>query len=97
MSGAIFEGIFGYPRYTYGKDVEYFYGFFHMHQMEEAWNINMSEEFNPSLANVLEKNMMEWFSIYAPSFMCVGHKPYPFVNERHTICCGLTLFCRELR
>ena len=25
-----------------------------------------------------------------PGFMCVGRKPYPFVNKKHTICCGLT-------
>ena len=23
-------------------------------------------------------------------FMCVGHKPQPFGNKMHTICCGLT-------
>ena len=34
--------------------------------------------------------MMEWFNKYAPVFMCVGRKPHPFVNERNTICCGLT-------
>ena len=35
---------------------------------------------------------MEWFNKYAPVFMCVGRKPHPFVNEGHTICCGLTKF-----
>ena len=40
--------------------------------MEEAWNINMAEEFNPSWINVLEEIMVEWFSKYAPVFMCVG-------------------------
>ena len=25
-----------------------------------------------------------------PRFMCVGNKPHPVGNERHTICCGLT-------
>ena len=33
--------------------------------------------------------MMEWFNKYAPIFMCVGHKPHSFLNERNTICCGL--------
>ena len=47
--------------------------------MEEAWNINMAKYFKPSLFNVLEKSMMEWFKKYALGFMCVGH----------TICCGL--------
>ena len=34
--------------------------------------------------------MMEWFNRYAPVFMCVGRKPHPFGNDRHTTCCGLT-------
>ena len=34
--------------------------------------------------------MMEWFNKYAPGFMCDGHKPHPFGNERYTICCGFT-------
>ena len=33
---------------------------------------------------------MEWSKKYAPGFMSVGRKPHPFVNERHTIFCGLT-------
>ena len=50
----------------------------------------MAEEFNPPWINILEESMMDWFKKYAPGFMCVGHKPNTFGNERHTICCGLT-------
>ena len=57
--------------------------------MEEARNMNMSEEFNPSWINVLDKIIMEWFNKYAPGFMCIGPKTHPFGNERHTVCCGL--------
>ena len=60
-----------------------------MLQMVEAWDLNMSEEFNPSCINVLDKSMMDLFNKYAPIFMCVGRKPHPFGNERHAICCGL--------
>ena len=28
--------------------------------------------------------------MWDPGFMCVGRKPNPFGNERHTICCALT-------
>ena len=90
MSRTMFEGILGYLRYKYQKDIEYYYGFFHMHKMEEAWNLNMDEEYNPSWINVLDKSMIDWFKKIAPGFMCVGRKPNPFRNERHTICCGLT-------
>ena len=51
-----------------------------MCQIEEAWDMNMSEELNPSWINVLEKSIMEWFNKYAPGFMCDGRKPHPFGN-----------------
>ena len=57
--------------------------------MEELWNKNIEEKFNPVLINVLEKRIMEWFNKYYPGFMCVGRKPHLFGNESHTICCGL--------
>ena len=85
-----FEGILGYICYTYQKYIGYYYGFLNMNKMEESWTLNMAEEFNPSWINVLDKIMMEWFNKYAPRFMCVGRKPHPFGNKRHTICCGLT-------
>ena len=90
MSRNRFEGILGSLRYTDRKDIKYYYGLFHMRQMEESWNLNTAEEFNPSWINVLDGIMMEWFNKYAPGFMCVERKPYPFGNERHTISCGLT-------
>ena len=33
---------------------------------------------------------MEWFNKYVPGFICVGRKPYPFGNERHTLIFGST-------
>ena len=48
MSRTRFEGILGYLRYIYKKDVEYYDGFFHIIKMKEAWKPNMAEEFNPS-------------------------------------------------
>ena len=43
MSSTRFEGILGSLRYIDKKDVEYYDGFFHMRQIEEAWNLNMAE------------------------------------------------------
>ena len=48
MSRTRFEGILGFLRYKVKKDVGYSAGFFHMHKMEDAWNLNMAEEFNTS-------------------------------------------------
>ena len=90
MSRTRLEGILGCLRYTYQKDVEYYYGFLHMRKMEEGWNPNMDEEFNPSWINVLDESILEWFNKCASGFMCVGHKPHPLRNESHTIWCGLT-------
>ena len=43
-----FEGTLGCLRYTDKKYVEYYDGFFHMCKKEEAWNLNMAEDFKPS-------------------------------------------------
>ena len=66
-----------------------------MRQMEEACNLNMAEEFNPSWINVIDEIMTIWFNEYATGFICVGRKPHPFGNEIHTVCCGLTSILRR--
>ena len=48
------------------------------------------KQFLPSWINVLDESIMEWFKKWDPGFMCVGRKPHPFGNERHTISCALT-------
>ena len=55
MSRNRFEKIIGSLHYTDQKDVEYYYGFYHMRKMEDACNLNMYKEFNPSYINVLDK------------------------------------------
>ena len=90
MSKTRFEGILLSLCYTDIKCVENNYRFLHISQMEEACNINMDEEFNPSRNNVLDESVLEWFNKYVPGFLCVGRKPHPFSNLRHTICCGFT-------
>ena len=53
MSRTRFELFLGYLRYRVQKNVGYYDGFFHMRKIEEASNLNMSEEFNPLWMNVL--------------------------------------------
>ena len=55
--------------YINREDLEYNYWFFYMIQMEEAWNINIANEFNRSLIDVLERNIIEWFNKYTPRCM----------------------------
>ena len=87
ISRTSFEVILIPLSYTDREDVKYNDGFFHMRQMKE---VCIDDKFNLSCIYVLDKIMTKWFNAYAPVFMCVGGKPTPFGNERHTICCGLT-------
>ena len=81
MPMARFEGILWSLRYTHQKDIEYYDGFFYMRKMEESWNLNMAEEFNPSWINVLGGRIMDWFNKYAPGFMCGRCKPHNLVMK----------------
>ena len=60
MSRTRFESII-FLCYTDQKYVGYCDGFFHVRRIEEAWNINMAEEFNTSRINVLDEIIMDWF------------------------------------
>ena len=61
-----------------------------MRQMEEACNMNIDYEFDPSWINLLNRSMTECFNKYGTVFMLVGRKYHLFGTKRHTICCGLT-------
>ena len=66
--------------YTYSEGVEQNDRFFHIRQIEEAWNMKIAGEFNPSWIYVLYESMMQCFNKYAAGFICIGHKPKPFSN-----------------
>ena len=89
MSCHRFDEILASLKYKNGE-VNYEDGLFHMRQMLEAWKKNMADKFNPYWINVINESIMEWYNKFAPGFMCVGCKQYPFGNEIHTICCRLT-------
>ena len=49
---------------------------------------NMVENFVPGYMNCLDESMSIWTNKFTcPGFMFVPHKPWPFGNEYHTICC----------
>ena len=54
MSRTRFEVILLSLCYTNIEGVEYSDGFFHMRQMEESWNMNISDELNLSWINIME-------------------------------------------
>jgi hypothetical protein len=65
--------------------------FHHVRQMIECWNANIQENFNPGWTTCLDESMSTWSNQYTcPGFMFVPRKPWPFGNEYHSICCGLS-------
>ena len=59
--------------------------------MEDTWDTNMKNVFEPSWVSVLDESIQEWISKYNfPDWMCVGRKSHPFGNDRQTIACGLS-------
>ena len=89
MSHNWLDSILGALRFT-NREVPYEDGLLQMRQLEESWNQNMAQQYLPSCINVLDESMMEWSNKWSPGFICVGRKPHPFGNERHTISCALT-------
>ena len=91
MSLNRFEDILRNLSYTDDNVPAYNEKFFHMRHMEDAWNANMINIFEPSWVSVLGEIIREWVIKYTfPAWMCVGRKPHPFGNQRHTIACGLS-------
>ena len=88
MSRNRFKQILSSIQHTHRKS-EYENGFHLMRKWEEAWNKNMEDEVSPPWIILLDESMMEWLNKYCPGFMCVGRKPHPFGNERHTTRCAL--------
>ena len=65
----------------------------------DAWNENMNEKFQPGWITCLDESMSAWTNKFTcPGFMFVPQTTWPFRNEYHTICCGLSgiLFSLEL-
>ena len=55
------------------------------------WNENMKEVFTCSWINCLDESMSIWNSRWTcPGWVFCPRKPWPFGNEYHSICCGLS-------
>ena len=65
--------------------------FWEVHEILEAWNANMTEQFTPSWVSCLDKSMSSWTNkCSCPGWMFVPRKPWPFGNEYHMVCCSLS-------
>jgi hypothetical protein len=62
--------------------------FHDIQKLIDAWNNHMAGEYNPLSLNCLDESMNSWLSKFCPGFMCVPHKPHPFINQYHTIADG---------
>ena len=62
--------------------------FWEVQQIVEAWGMNMKDNFMLGYMNCLDESMRMWTNKFTcPWFMFIPHKPWPFGNEYHTVCC----------
>lgn len=65
--------------------------FHEIRQLQKEWNENMANNYEPSWINCLDESMSMWTNRYTcPGYMYVPRKPWPFGNEYHTLCDGLS-------
>ena len=89
ISGRRLEKITQVMSYTNIAIPEFNYPFFRQRQMQEGWNKNMAEHFEPSWFSVLDESIQEWINRYTcPGWMFFLRKPRPFGNMYHTIACA---------
>ena len=99
MSHNQFEAILYAMSFTKDEAALYVDTFWHVWRLIGAWNENMNEKFQPGWITCLDESMLTWTNKFTcAGFMFVPQKPWPFGNEYHTICCGLSsiLFSLEL-
>ena len=88
MSRKCFDAILSALSFTDATPPTYLDKFWEIRQMVEAWGLNMVENFVPGYVNCLDESMSVWTNKFTcPGFMFVPHKPWPFGNEYHTVCC----------
>ena len=91
MSRNRFEDILASLAFTNNIPPAYVDKFFHVRDIIDAWNENISENFVPGWVSCLDESMMVWTNkVTCPGFMFVPRKPHPFGNEWHSICCGIS-------
>ena len=91
MSRKQFEAILKALSYTSRQSPAFRDCLCEVHQMLDAWNTNMKEQFTPSWVNYLDEPMSTWTNKYScPGWMFMPRKPWPFRNEYHTVCCSLS-------
>ena len=91
MSRKRFDDILSALQFTSDNPPVFVDMFWEVHSMITAWNNNMNQQFSPGYVNCLDESMSIWTNQFTcPGFMFVPHKPWPFGNEYHLVCCCLS-------
>ena len=91
MSRKQFEAILKVLSYTSHQRPAFQDRFWEVHQMLDAWNTNMMEQFTLSWVNCLDESMSTWTNKYScPGWMFMPRNPWPFGNKYHIVCCSLS-------
>ena len=89
MSAKRFDAITAALSFTDVNKPTYRDKFWEVCQMISEWNKNMAEAFSPGL--ILCLDMSFWHShLTCPGWVFWPQKPYPFGNDYHTTCCGMS-------
>lgn len=100
MSKHHFDEIMQELKYTQFDPPEYCNGFWEIRELQDAWNLNMQEEFSPDWLLCLDESMSKWINKWTcPGQMVVPRKPWSFGNKYNTIACSICgiLYQAEMR
>ena len=91
MSHRHFEAIIKYLKFTSTPAPAYKAPFHCVEELVNAFNKHTQRAFVPSWIACLDESMLVWTSQWTcPGWMFVPHKPHPFGNDYHSMCCGLS-------
>jgi hypothetical protein len=91
MSGRRFEDIITTLTFTASPPPAFVDKFHEIWDMITVWNENMCNVFIALWVSCLDESMSKWTSCWTcPGWMFVPHKPWPFGNEYHSICCSMS-------
>ena len=97
MSRKRFDDILSALQFTSDNPPVFVDMFWEVRSMITAWNNNMNQQFSPGYVNCLDESMSIWTNQFTcPGFMFVPHKPWPFGNEYHLVCCCLSGIMRGI-
>ena len=90
MSRNRFDSLHSCMRLRYQDPPSFRDKFWHIRELINSFNKNMTEVFSSSWITCLDESMVVFFNAFCPGWMNVKRKPHPFGNEYHTIACCIS-------